>query len=94
MNPSAKKGNDPERWEKLIALLDEKLQLGLLDYLSRVTTYHFEAETLYIEPLNEVDAAYLKRDSTLQQLQLLAQDATGVEKVRIKPAPATTPPRG
>jgi len=64
--------------------LDEKLQLGLLDYLSRISTYHFEADTLFIEPADKEDADYLTKATVLQQLQLFAQDATGVEKVKVK----------
>jgi len=84
MTPSAAKGNDPERWEKLLTLLDEKLQLGLLDYLNRVNSYHFEADTLFIEPGSEADTTYLKRDPVLRQLELFAQDATKVERVKLK----------
>ncbi|MCB0309725.1 MAG: hypothetical protein KDD42_00740 [Bdellovibrionales bacterium] len=84
MAPSSSKGNDPQRWEKLLTALDEKLQLGLLDYLSRVSSYHFEAETLYIEPSSQEDEEYLKRDTNLHQLELLAQDAVGIEKVRVR----------
>ena len=84
MHPSSTKGNDAQRWEKLLAVLDEKLQLGLLDYVSRVTSYHFEADVLFIEPSKESDLAYLKRDTVLRQLELFAQDACNIEKVKIK----------
>lgn len=84
MNPSSTKGNDAQRWEKLLTVLDDKLQLGLLDYVSRVTSFHFEADVLFIEPGNEADLAYLKRDTVLRQLELFAQDACKVETVKIK----------
>ncbi len=84
MDSSASRGNDPKRWEALLALLDEKLQLGLLGYISRVASYHFENELLFIEPGNEEDAAYLKRDAVLRQLELFAQEAAKIEKVKIK----------
>lgn len=78
------KGNDPARWEKLLAALDEKLQLGLLNYLQRVAVYHFEGEELLLEPGSPEDEEYLRRDSVLQQLALLAQDAVKIEKIRIR----------
>ena len=80
------KGNEPERWEKLLAVLDEKLQLGLLDYLRRVAAYHFEEDILYIEPGSKADEEYFKREAAFQQLNLLAQDAVKVDKVKIRPA--------
>jgi len=80
------KGNEPERWEKLLAVLDEKLQLGLLDYLRRVAAYHFEEDILYIEPGSKSDEEYFKREAAFQQLNLLAQDAVKVDKVKIRPA--------
>ena len=83
MNPSSKKGNSPERWEKLLAFLDEKLQLGLLDQLQKIKSYHFEAEILYIVP-DDTNVDYFARPEMLQQLELLAQDAVQVERVKVK----------
>lgn len=82
MNSS--KGNNPELWEKLLNDLDEKLQLGLLDHLRRASSYHFEEDVLYIEPGSPESEKYLTKHAVLQQLQLLAQDAVGVEKIKIK----------
>lgn len=84
MNPSASKGNNPELWDKLLATLDDKLQLGLLDHLTRVKAYHFEEDILYIEPGSEADQEYLSRDSTFQQLQVFAQSSLRVDRVKIK----------
>ena len=84
MNESQSKGNDPARWEKLLANLDEKLQLGLLEYLRRVNAYHFEEDILYIEPANQEDHQYLEQDAVFQQLQIYAQHAVGVDKVKLK----------
>lgn len=84
MASSKEKGNDPQRWQKLLESLDEKLQLGLLDYLQKAAGYHFEEDTLFIEPANDTDHDYLSRDEIVQQLQLLAQDAVGIEKLKIK----------
>lgn len=84
MNPTAGKGNNPELWEKLLDFLDEKLQLGLLEHLRKVSVYHFEAETLFIQPNNQEEYDYLAKETVLQHLELLAQDAVGVEHVRIK----------
>lgn len=78
------KGNNPELWSKLLAALDEKLQLGLLDHMQRVSSYHFEEELLIIEPGSKEDAEYLSRDATRQQLELLAQDATGILRVKLR----------
>lgn len=84
MNVSSKKGNFPEKWEKLLEVLDDKLQLGLLEHLRRVTAYHIEEDVLYIEPGSPADEEYLKRDSTFQQLEVLAADAIQVDKVKLK----------
>ncbi len=84
MNVSSKKGNNPEKWEKLLETLDEKLQLGLLEHLRRVTAYHIEDDILYVEPGSEADEEYLKRDSTFQQLEVLAADAIQIDKVKLK----------
>lgn len=84
MSSSTNKGNNPERWQKFLDTLDEKLQLGLLNYLQRISSYHFEGDDLYIEPGSAEDTEYLRRDSVLQHLQLLAQDAITVDRVKIK----------
>ena len=84
MDTSIEKGNDPERWEKLLAVLDEKLQLGLLDHLEKVASYHFESDILYLEPCNEENLDYLTNSPNIQQLSLLAQDAISVTEVQIK----------
>lgn len=84
MSPTSVKGNDTERWHKLISALDEKLQLGLLDYLSRISSYHFEGDVLYIEPGNEADAEYLRREPVRLQLELFAQDSTKIQSIVIR----------
>ena len=83
MNPSAKRGNNPERWERLLSDLDEKLQLGLLEHLKRVNSYHFEEDILYIEPADAKDQEYLTKDAVLTQLKLLA-DCINVDNVKVK----------
>lgn len=83
MNDSGVRGNNPELWEKLLSELDEKLQLGLLDRLRRIAAYHFESDILFVDPSNAEDANYLSKGSTLQQLELYAQDATKVREVRL-----------
>ena len=85
MSDDSARGNNPKLWSKLLEQLDEKLQLALLDRLRRAETYHFEGETLFLEAGSENDEHYLQRPITLQQLELLAQDATGVSEVKIKP---------
>jgi hypothetical protein len=84
MSPSTKKGNNPEKWEKFLSDLDEKLQLGLLDFLKRVASYHFEEDVLYIEPGSDEDNEYLSRHAVFNQLELLAQDSIQVDKVKLK----------
>lgn len=84
MYSTSAKGNDSERWEKLISALDDKLQLGLLDYLSRIHSYHFEGDVLYIEPGSVTDAEYLKRETVRHQLELFAQDSTKIQTIVIK----------
>lgn len=78
------KGNSPDRWKKLLDTVDEKLQLSLLDHLKKISAYHFEEEILYLEPISKEEEEYLKKEVVLQQLELLAQDAVKVEKVKIK----------
>lgn len=80
----APKGNNPERWQKFLNVLDDKLQLGLLDQMQKIKTYHFEEDTLYLEPQGDQEANYLAKDAVFHQLELLAQDAIGVDKVKIK----------
>ena len=89
MSDGAAKGNNPKLWEKFLADLDEKLQLGLLDRLRRVTAYHFESETLFLEAGSPDDEAYLQKGANFTQLCLLAQDSTGVESVKIRATTVT-----
>ncbi len=84
MSNTADKGNDAQRWTKLLEGLDDKLQLGLLDKLNKIKAYHFEEDNLFIEPGSPEDLEYLKKDSVLQQLELLAQDIIRIEKVKIR----------
>jgi hypothetical protein len=84
MTNGSAKGNDPVAWDKLLADLDEKLQLGLLTRLRRVAGYHLEGDILYIEPGSTDDESYLSKAATLQQLSLLAHDAIGVQTVKLK----------
>ncbi len=84
MSNGGAKGNNPELWEKLLADLDEKLQLGLLDKLRRIQGYHFEGDVLFLEAGSDEDSAYLSKPATFQHLEVLAQDATGVRELRIK----------
>ena len=80
------KGNNPEKWEKLLTALDEKMQFGLLTHLQRVRAYHFENDTLFIEAATPEDEKYLGRDAVLQQLVVFAEDATGITAVKLKTA--------
>lgn len=81
---SSAKGNNPELWQKLLDDLDEKLQFGLLEKLQRISSYHFEGETLFIEPSTTEDGTYLSKAGAMAQLQVFAQAATKVEKVSLK----------
>ena len=78
------KGNNPERWNKLLDCLDDKLQLGLLNQLRTVASYHFEEDILYIMCSSQEQYDYLKKDAFFQQLELLAQDTIEVDKVKVK----------
>lgn len=84
MSQVAAKGNNPELWNKLLAELDEKLQLGLLDRMKRIKAYHFESGILFIEPGNPEDDGYLRKGGTLQHLELIAQDATGIRELHLR----------
>lgn len=82
--PTAK-GNNPQAWQKLLDELDEKLQFGLLEPLRRSTSYHFEDNTLFIEPSTQDDFNYLNKPPVLQQLQVFVQGAVGTEQVKLRP---------
>ena len=85
MNPSSNRGNHPERWEKLLHELDEKLQLGLLDQLRKINSYHFEDDSLLlIEPSSPEQEKYLTKLFVLQQLEVLASECIGIKKVSIR----------
>lgn len=84
MNASATKGNSQELWEKFLNLLDEKLQLGLLEHMRRVSAYHIEDDVLYINPGSEEDLKYLSKDAVFQQLQILAKDTLKVDRVKLR----------
>jgi hypothetical protein len=84
MQSSAKRGNNPELWCKLLSILDERLQLGLLEHLRRAASYHFESNTLFIKAENQADHEYLSKTAVLQQLQILASDVLPVEKIVIE----------
>ena len=77
-------GNNPERWEKLLNLLDERLQLGLLDRLKKVSTYHFEEDLLIIEPASKEEYEYFAREGIRQQVELFAREACRIDVVKIK----------
>lgn len=77
-------GNDPKRWERLLEYLDDKLQLGLLEQLRRVESYHFEGDTLFIVAGQADVLAYLQKPAVAQQLQILAETATGVTQVEAR----------
>ena len=78
------KGNDPARWQKLLDVLDDKLQLALLDRLRKVASYHFEEDIPYIEAASKEEDDHLRKDTVFHQLELFAQDAIKVDKVKIK----------
>ena len=77
------KGNNPVLWQKLLDEIEDKLQLGLLDHLRRVTAYHFEDDLLIIAPSNDSDKEYFERPAILQTLKLFAEKTANVSRVRI-----------
>jgi hypothetical protein len=73
-----------ERWNALLAALDDRLQLGLLDKLSRVEKYVIVDDALVLTvPLND-DRIYLSKDNVLTQLTVTALDFFPVQVVRIQ----------
>lgn len=84
MQLSAKRGNNPELWCKFLTVLDERLQLGLLEHLKRVASYHFEAETLYLKTDSDPDYQYLSKPAVVQQIEILATDILHIGKVVIE----------
>ena len=85
---AASRGNNPKAWEKFLDTLDEKLQFGLLARIKNSTSYHFEESILYIEFNQQTDIDYLNKDAMKQQLQILAKDILGVEKVVVRTPPS------
>lgn len=83
MNPSGSKGNNPELWKKLLCFLDERLQLGLLDHLEKIESYHFEDGTLFLQPGEQESYEYLTKDTVFQHLKVLAEDAIAIESIVI-----------
>ncbi len=77
-------GNDPARYELLLQLLDEKLQLGLLTPLKRVKGYHFEGKVLFLEPATPADVEYLSKESVQRQLAVYGEDACGVDAIALQ----------
>ena len=69
-----------------MASLDEKLQFGLLEYLKKAKTYHFEEDVLFLQPGSPEDEKYFAKSAVTQQLLILAQDAVGVKEVRFTKA--------
>lgn len=84
------RGNNPEAFEKLLKTLDDKLQLGLLNYVRGVSSYHIEEDVLYLESDDEQTLDYLSKEPVRQQLELLAQDAIGVKEVVIRSSQTTS----
>jgi hypothetical protein len=84
MDISASRGNNPELWQKILMYLDDRLQLGLLDRLRRVSSYELSEPLLSIIPGSSEDERYLKKDAVLQQLRVLAADALGVTELSIQ----------
>lgn len=78
------KGNCPDVWNKLLALLDEKLQLGLLEYMRRATSYNLEDDTLYIQPGSSKDYEDLCEATMFQHLTLLAEEIKEVQQIKIE----------
>ena len=83
MHPSSSKGNNPELWNKLLEALDERLQLGLLDHLKRIASYHFEDLTLTIQAGSPEDHTYLSKSAVMQQLRLFGEEVAKVERVKL-----------
>ena len=84
MEPSRARGNNPELWDRLLEVLDDKLQLGLLDKLRKVTSYHIEDSVLFIEAGTGDDETYLTKTAVSQQLTVFAGDSMGVKEVKVK----------
>jgi hypothetical protein len=87
MSDTQTKGNDPQRWERLLEFLDDKLQFGVLDNLRKVSTYHFEDKVLYLEVENPEVERYFSKEPFLQQLTILCQ-VVDVESVKLRKKPA------
>lgn len=79
----ARKDNNSEKWNKLLAIVEEKMQFRLLRALERILSYHFEKRVLHIE-LSSEDDRYLSQSSVIQHLELLVNEAFGLEEIKIK----------
>ena len=77
-------GNNPQSWEKLLSVLDDKMQFNLLEHVKKASGYHFESDTLYIEAATPAEAEFLNK--SLQTLNLFAAEVCKVKEVKIKGA--------
>ena len=78
MTPSGIKGNNPELWDKLLAFLDDKLQLGLLDNLKKIEGLDASSDTFQndLAKYKEANAQRIKLMGyylpALKQMEVLA----------------------
>ena len=83
-NDPTASGNDDIRWQKLLETLDAKFQLGLLEKLRNVASYHLDGATLFIEFHNSSDREYFQKASVQTQLAIFASDAINVTEIVYK----------
>lgn len=90
MNQNFPADKAAQLWQSLLAALDEKLQLGLLNHLKRCDSYDIDHDTLFITPANEADEEYLQREETVQHLLLIAEDSIGSKAIVIRSAKSSS----
>jgi hypothetical protein len=78
--PSCAKGNNSLLWFNILVSLENKLQLGLLDKLRKIRSYHFEMNNL---DLSQHSLANLKRSDLEQESRSLPSSPFN-SPVRIK----------
>ena len=83
MSLPEEKGNDPEKWNKILAALDEKLQLSLLYHLRNIKSYHFEDDILYLEPSDSEAQKHLSQDRVSQHLEILVKEVVNIRKIKL-----------
>lgn len=62
------------KWENLLLMLDDRLQLGLLNKLEALNGHYLEGDTIILETNNQLDFEYLSKPQVKQQIELFLKE--------------------